>query len=167
MYSLPPPPGASASVRKMYKDEADKKVPEVYREMLVVPLRHVPVRIAKFDVCLREQPLCAVHAMRTVLERMVMFHCTVCRERFATFHPAYDPTDCLDLQLTRRGADGVAACSLEVAFWEDVPPLKATPEELVLASSHEGMCRACHVDMQRQIAARGGAEDGIVPDVLT
>ena len=41
--------------------------------------------------------------------------------------------------------------------------MKATPEELVLASSHEGKCRACHVDMQRQIEAQGGVEDGIVP----
>jgi hypothetical protein len=131
--------------------------------LLVVPLKHVPSRIAKFDVRLREEPLWAVYAMRTILERMVLFDCTVCREGFPTFHPAYDPSQRVDLHLLRRGEDGVAACNIEVATWDDVPPLDASAEDLLVASVHEGTCRACHVDIRKQIVAQGGKEDGIVP----
>ena len=70
LYCLPPPPEAAASVLKRY---AEKGREQMFRELLVVPLDHVDYRIAKFDVCLREEPLFAVHAYRTVLERMVMF----------------------------------------------------------------------------------------------
>ena len=104
-----------------------------------------------------------MHAMRTILERMVLFKCTVCRERFATFHPAYDPTGVLDLQLFRRGQSNVATCSVDVATWDDVPPLEASAGELLVASCHEGKCWACHVDMQTQIEAQGGREEGVVP----
>jgi hypothetical protein len=135
----------------------------MYRDLLVIPLEHVPYRIAKFDVCLREEPLFAVHAYRTVLERMVMFDCTVCRERFPTFHPAYDPSEYVDLQLLRRGNQNVAGCNIEVATWDSVPPLAASAEELFIASTHEGVCWACHVDIKKEIEAQGGNEEGIVP----
>ena len=82
---LPPPPAnASESVARKYARPGEE---EMFRELLVVPVQHAPVRVAKFDVCLREEPLWAVYAMRTILGRIVLFECTVCRERFPTFHP--------------------------------------------------------------------------------
>jgi len=107
-------------------------------------------------VCLREEPLAAVYATRTILERLVLFDCSVCREVFPTFHPAYDPSQCVDLHLLRRGAHNVAALNLEVAKWETVPPFEASPEELLVADMYEGTCWACHVDMKSQMEALGG-----------
>ena len=77
--------------------------------------------------------------------------------------PANDPSERVDLQLLRRNNKNVAACSIEVATWDDVPPLRASPEELLVASQHEGICWACHVDIKNQILAQGGDEEGIVP----
>ena len=53
LYTLPPP-GATESVRCQYALPGEE---QLFREMLVVPVQHVPVRIAKFDVCLKEEPL--------------------------------------------------------------------------------------------------------------
>ena len=57
----------------------------------------------------------------------------------------------------------MAACSIEVAIWEDVPELDATSAELLVATCHTGRCWVCHVDMQKQVEAAGGREEGIVP----
>ena len=62
---------------------------QLLAEYLVVPLKKFPVRVAKYDVRLRDQSLRAVQAMHAILSRMVLFNCGVCRERFPTFHPAY------------------------------------------------------------------------------
>ena len=135
----------------------------MFRELVVVPMDQVPLRIAKFQVDLKEKPLWAVYAYRTILERMVMFDCTVCHECFPTFHPAYDPSDEIDLQLMRRNKQGVAACSVEVAKWDDVPALHASAENSLVASKHAGICWACHVDMKNEIEILGGREEGVVP----
>ena len=76
--------------------ELEQQQLEVYEECLVVPVNRLPLRGARYDVCLREVPLRAVHAMHTILSRMVMFECSWCRERFPTFHPAFKPPEWLE-----------------------------------------------------------------------
>ena len=94
-----------------------------------------------------------------------MFQCNVCLECFPTFHPAYDPSEIVpELELLRRNPrTGIASCSVEVATWDDIPPLRCSDEDLLIASSHSGRCRLCDVDMQKQFEAEGGIEDRIVP----
>ena len=95
--------------------EAKSQDPPLHSELLVIPVKHVPLRVPKFDVRLKGSALRAVHAQQTMLTRMVMFHCTWCTERFPAFHPAYEPPDWLPMELLKRGASGVAACNIEVA----------------------------------------------------
>ena len=93
------------TVRRLESKLAD---PLFHEEMLVIPVKKLLLRAAKYDVVLRESSVRAVHAMHTILSRMVMFHCKCCRERFPTFHPAYDPSEYVDLQLMRRNNHDVA-----------------------------------------------------------
>ena len=67
--------------------------PGLYRDVVLVPVHRVPLRVAKFDVVLREDGLQATRAMHAVTSRMVVFWCKWCNESFPTFHPAYDPSD--------------------------------------------------------------------------
>ena len=96
-------------------------LPKEYR---VVSLKHLPVRVAKYDVNLRDAPLRAVQAMHTILSRMVLFTCNECNERFPTFHPAYVPPPAIakKMEILKHGKDGVAGCSVEVASWDELPP---------------------------------------------
>ena len=121
----------------------------------VVPIADIPLRVSKFDVVLREAPLRAVHAMQTILSRMVLFRCMVCNERFPTFHPAYVPPKKLDLHMLRRGANGAAHCNMEVAAWNEMPPLEHDGDEM--AKRYTGTCLACEKDMERQ-RRHGNAE---------
>ena len=93
---------------------------------IVVPMKKIPVRVAKYDVQLRDAPLRATQAMHAILSRMVLFTCNYCRERFPTFHPAYvpPPTIAKDMEILKHGKDGVAACNMEVAKWDALPPLE-------------------------------------------
>ena len=104
---------------------------ELYSECLVLPVNRVPLRGARYDVCLRETSLRAVQAMHTILTRMVMFSCHWCRERFPTFHPAYMPPDWLEkkMEILRKGRDGVAACNVSVASWDEVPRFLAQGDD--------------------------------------
>ncbi len=86
---------------------------------------------------------------------LVLFDCTYCREVFPTFHPAYDPTQQVELQLFRRGPQNVAKLNLEVAEWDEVPPLEASAAELLVASTYGGTCWACHVDVKSQMETPG------------
>jgi len=110
----------------------------------------LPVRVAKYDVRLREASLRAVQAMHAILSRMVLFRCNDCKERFPTFHPAYVPPPSLakDMELLRRGGDGVAACSVEVYSWDALPPLEA-PDGV--AEYCSGTCLRCQKDMDDQL----------------
>ena len=53
--------------------------------VIMLPVKALPLRVAKFDVVLRERPLQAVRAKQTMLSRMVLFTCNPCRERFQRF----------------------------------------------------------------------------------
>ena len=122
-------------------------------DVVVVPLKLAARRFAKFDVKLRLASLRAVHAMHTILTRMVLFECRFCRERFPAFHPAFEPPEQVgsQMEILRRRACGLAGCNIEVARWDDVPPAPgAAEEELLVASWHTGMCRACWVDIEKQ-----------------
>ena len=94
----------------------------------VVPLKKIPARVLKYDVPLRDATLRAVQAMHTILTRMVLFNCTVCMERFPTFHPAYEPPPSIaaKMEVLKRGSNGLAACSIEVDSWEEAPPFAET-----------------------------------------
>ena len=89
--------------------------------VVILPLKLLPLRVAKFDVRLKEMPLQAVRAVQAMLTRMVLFLCNTCRERFPAFHPAYEPPGHVGLELLKHGADGVARCNVEVARWDEVP----------------------------------------------
>ncbi len=53
------------------------------------------------------------------------------------------------MELLKCGRDGVAPCNNAVATWEDLPLSPAAPEEqLLVAESCTGVCRACHADIQ-------------------
>ena len=85
-----------------------------FREYRIVPLRLLDRRVLKYAVRLREQSLRAAEAMHMVLSRQVRFDCKVCAERFAAFHPAYEPPQQISeaLEVLRRGRSGVASCSV-------------------------------------------------------
>lgn len=111
-------------------------------EYMLVSLKHLPVRVAKYDVNLRDAPLRAVQAMHTILSRMVLFTCNDCKERFPTFHPAYVPPPGIakKMEILKPGRDGVPVCSVEVATWDELPPLDA-PDDLAVCCS--GTCLRC------------------------
>jgi len=121
----------------------------------VVPLKKLPVRVAKYDVRLREGSLRAVQAMHAILSRMVLFHCKECKERFPTFHPAYvpPPTVANEMEILKRGKTGVAACTVEVHRWDELPPLEA-PDGV--ATCCAGICVRCQKDMDDCLKDQGG-----------
>ena len=148
--------------------EVKAKDPPLHEELLVIPVKHVPLRVPKYDVRLKESALRAVQAQQTMLTRMVVFHCNWCTERFPAFHPAYEPPDWLPMELLKRGASGVAACNIEVATWDEVPALSPPEEDLIVAPCHTGVCRACQLDIESQRAALGedASDAAIVPKML-
>ena len=123
------------------------------QEFVLVPIKKVPVRHAKFSVRLRESSLRAVHAVHTMLTRMVLFECDCCRERFPAFHPAFAPPAAVakQIELLKPGKGGVAVCNIEVATWDVLPvPPDATEEALLVAERCSGLCLACHKDIEQQ-----------------
>ena len=129
---------------------------------VLVPVKRVPLRVAKFDVVLKESALAAVHAKRTMLTRMVLFTCNTCRERFPTFHPAYMPPSWLNMHLLRQGRDGLARCNVEVASWDAPPLFSYCKSDLLIAASHTGVCKRCHVDLEEQKRRLGDGEEGSI-----
>ena len=93
--------------------------------------------------------------MHTILTRMVLFHCTVCMERFPTFHPAYEPPPSIaaKMDVLKRGSNGLAACSIEVHSWEEAPPFVETD---FIAGTHRGVCACCQHDMDKNLDDQGG-----------
>ena len=100
-----------------------------------------------------------------MVTQMVMLHCNLYTELFPAFHPVYEPPDWLPMELLKRGKSGVAACNIEVATWDEVPPFSPPEEDLVVASCHTGVCRACHLDIKAQRANLGedASDAAIVP----
>ena len=155
-------PQLEDSLRSLLAQSQD---PPLHNELLLIPAKRVPLRFPKFDVRLKQSALRAVQAQQTILTRMVMFHCNWCTNRFPAFHPAYEPPDWLPMELLKRGASGVAACNIEVATWDEVPPFSPPEEDLVVAACHTGVCRGCHLDIRAQRAALGedASDAAIVP----
>ena len=87
-------PKISAKARTLLQDQLTKleQQCELYEDCLIIPVNRLPLRGALFDVVLRETPLRAVHAMHTILSRMLMFECSWCRESFPIFHTAFQHT---------------------------------------------------------------------------
>ena len=72
----------TAHLRKVVRDlEAPCTDPSL-REERIVPAQRLPLRVAKYDVPLREAALRAIHAQQSILASMVRFECRWCRERF-------------------------------------------------------------------------------------
>ena len=113
------------------------------------------MRVAKYDLQLRENALRATQAMHAILSHMCLFHCNECRERFPTFHPAYEPPPSVakDMEILKRGVNGLAACSIEVARWDELPPLDWDDG---VAPLHTGTCLRCQKDMDKQLQEQGG-----------
>jgi len=133
--------------------EEEMQNPKVLEYMKYIPVKHVPLCVAKFDVSLRHESLQATRAVHTILTRMVLFRCKWCNERFQTFHPGYRPPEHLKLELLRKAAGGVPVCSIEVAHWDRLPkkPSHETEEDLLVAKLYEGVCLGCQVDIDQQI----------------
>ena len=140
----------------------------VHPQMVVIPFAVLPLRVAKYNVHLREDSLWAVKAMHEILGNMVMFTCKVCNELFPTFHPAFEPPSELAMQLLKTGHKGVASCDVMVATWDEFPvvpkeyaesPPRAdrdnSPTERDtsrVAARHTGRCRRCQQDIEEQQA---------------
>ena len=119
-------------------------------------MKHLEMRAAKYEVTLREEPLWATLAYHTILSRLVMFRCTTCNERMPTCHPAYRPPDELDMELfgrpkTNKARLTLPSCCVEVATWDEVPPLKESEEELLVAKEYTGCCLVCFRDIKREL----------------
>ena len=130
------------------------------KHLQVIPVKHVEFRPAKYDVQLREPPLWAILSMHTITSRMVMFCCNKCNERFPTFHPAYRPPDDLNMLLlkqpkTTKNRFGPPVCSIEVAAWDEVPPLDETEAELLVAKVYRGRCLVCDLDIKLEMKKHG------------
>ena len=151
--------GRKAGECANYRNQVKSGV--ISSEYKFVPLKKIPVRVAKYDLRLRENSLRAVHAMHTILSHVVLFRCKHCKERFPTFHPAYEPppTIAKDMQILRRGNDGLAACSVEVSSWDELPPLEARDGP---AFACMGTCLRCQKDMDKQLKSQGGDEERAV-----
>ena len=129
-------------------------------KVLIIPAKAIYLCVSKFDVTLREAPLRAMRAMHMILTRMVLFRCMLCNERFPTFHPAYQPPAHLEMDVLKRGRDGVPHCSVEVASWRELPPFREEAEDVQpdaasrgsYAKGYQGLCRCCHVDIKKQEA---------------
>ena len=130
--------------------------------VVLLPVKDLPLRVPKFDVPLDVNILRAVHAQQTILTRMVLFNCNTCVERFPAFNPAFEPPASLGMALLRRAGNGVAACNIEVHMWDSIPPLDLPDVDVVVASEHTGLCRACHVDIEAQMRALGADADDMM-----
>ena len=144
--------------------------PILLEKLIIVPLKKIPLRVSKYDVVLRAQPLHAVRAMHTILTSMVMFRCWTCNERFPAYHPAFTPPQELSLELRKCGHSGVASCDVEVGQWDEVPPLFKSGNAPLIAGSFTGMCKRCQrdIDSQRSSLSPGDAQafvaiDDVVP----
>ena len=96
-------------------------------------------RVLKYGVRMREQSLRATEVMHTILSRQVRFECKICRERFAAFHPAYEPPEGVarSMDVLRPGRGGLAKCSVAVYSWDELPVFDdVNAEGLASHSSH-------------------------------
>ena len=98
----------------------------------------------------------ATLAMHTMLSRMVMFQCTICKERFPTFLPAYRLPDELDLDLlgrprTCKGKARLPPCCMDLVTWEEAPPLEELQEEAIVVLEYTGCCLSCHRDVRNEL----------------
>ena len=91
--------------------------------------------------------------MHTILSRMVMCSCQWCRERFPTFHLAFEPLEWLQksMEILKKGRTGVAACNVDVASWRELPAFpEKGGEDDAIAGECDGVCLRCQKDIDRQ-----------------
>ena len=150
--------GSSGSLTRKLNHRARLAAGDVAQKCMLLALKTVPLRVAKYDVQLRDASVRAVQAAQAILTRMVKFTCHECQERFPAFHPAFEPPDQLadEMLLLRRGGDGLAACSTEVAEWDEVPP-SDPPDGFALECA--GVCMRCRRDLDKQAAAAPTEDD--------
>ena len=116
---------------------------ELPSEWHAFPVKLLPARTAKYEVDLREGSVQAVHAMHTILSRMVLFTCNECKERFPDFHPAYVPPPSIanEMEVLKHGRDGLATCNVEVSEWDELPPFEAHDGPATRCSGRGGVLR--------------------------
>jgi hypothetical protein len=109
------------------------------------------------DACWSAQSLRATEAMHKILSHLIRFDCVVCKERFAAFHPAYEPPNevASKMEVLRPGWSGLAPCSVQVSTWHSMPEFEITDD---LAPFHEGVCKRCQNDMDAQALQQEGVE---------
>ena len=97
---------------------------------------------------------------------MVYFECRICQERWAAFHPAFEPPRWLELEIQRARGDGLATCDVGVAIWVELPPAPdASESDLLVAARCSGTCRRCHLDVvaERARQSRDASVGGVIP----
>ena len=73
----------------------------------------------------------------------------------------------MKLELLKRGPCGVAACNIEVAKWNGLPPFDPTDADLLVAAQHSGECRRCDQYVQTERLRQGlGADDAVVANFI-
>ena len=98
---------------------------------------HSFARTAKLHSKFRSDLLWSMLEAERVSCNMVLFHCTICNNRFPTFHPKHHPK--IKLQC-------LATCPIEVDTWED-PTEDAIPENALMAPYCRGRCLRCAKQM--------------------
>ena len=68
----------------------------------------------------------------------------------------------MKLDFLKRGAGGVAACNVEVADWDELPPLEASEENPLVAAGYRGCWWWCHVDVQKERRRHGLDAESVV-----
>ena len=96
----------------------------------------LPLRGAKIHIFFKKGLLQRISAAHDCLGNMILFKCSVCKERFPTFHPDCQPGDVLQT---------TAHCSLAVHSWDrPLPPVNSQH-----AGFATGCCQRCHASLQK------------------
>ena len=101
----------------------------------------MPQRTAKLRSTFRRDLVEAIRDVLDVTYNLVLFKCTVCNERFPTFHPKHKPPGDMELKCLRR-------CPIEVAEWDPPEPSDDTPLP-DLAAFHTGTCLRCRKQLDK------------------
>ena len=100
----------------------------------IYPESFIPLHSGKSSLPLHEHLLRRVHEVHKILGNLVLFKCTLCKERFPAFHPCHEPTPAPRM---------LASCRNAVATWQEKP----VPSRQLLASVYKGTCKRCADDL--------------------
>ena len=149
--------GRGMEVKSIVSKKTNLKTPKPGVKSVRTKVASVP----KFDKAVKSsfelpQLLRASEGMYKIFSSQVLFDCNVCKERFAVFHPAYEPSEevAKSLEILRPGKFGLAFCNVQVSSWHDMLPTLEHHEDL--AAHHYGVCACCQIDMNSQVLDQEG-----------